>query len=201
MFPRQICSKLRADNGCIYGDGAGAWVVSRGEGRYQIRSMHSDYDCELNDLIRGTYGSRQALTETSAVPLDMQAFRPFHTKAQFTQTVPFEVVRKSFVDVTMSVFETCLKDAVVAADRVTWTLFPHYGRRLAGIYATVMNVPIEKTSFKVGLRTGHLGTADPMVAVCKLRCEGGIGKGDRLLLNYQGAGISSAGMLIEVMWQ
>jgi len=181
------------DIGIVYGDAGSAVVLSRRPGIARIRSVASFTDPSLEGLQRGDEPFRSA---------SVAAHRPIgirHRKRQWLASRGATEVLARNGDAVSTVVKTALADAGVDLPDLARICAPHYGRRL--VHSQVLRplgITEDRTMTEFGLRVGHLGASDQVVAFDHLLRGGDVTDGDLVLLLGIGVGMTWTAVLLEV---
>ncbi|WP_370964148.1 ketoacyl-ACP synthase III family protein [Amycolatopsis sp. cg9] len=182
------------DTGIVYGDAGSAVVLSRRPGLARIRAIASYTDPSLEGLQRGNEPFRPA-SITAHQSLDIRA-----RKRQWLgrHGGPAHVDSRNADGVT-TVVKTALADAGVDLPDIARVCAPHYGRRL--VHTQILRplgIPEHRTMTELGLRVGHLGASDQIVALDHLLRTGEAGPGDHVLLLGIGVGMTWTAVVLQL---
>jgi 3-oxoacyl-[acyl-carrier-protein] synthase-3 len=181
------------DIGIVYGDAGSAVVLSRQPGIARIRSIVSFTDPSLEGLQRGDEPFR---------PASVAAHRSIDIRRRkrqwLTQRSAMEVnVRNG--DAVASVVKTALADAGLDLPDLAKICAPHYGRRLVETQILrPLGITEDRTMTDLGLRVGHLGASDQIVALDQLVRGGEVTDGDLVLLLGIGVGMTWTAVVLEL---
>lgn len=170
--------RFHADYGILYGDAAVAALLSRRAGQFRVIAFEQVSDPSLH-----------ALHDGSGLPAaDIRAakkrYLESHGKDRLTEATRRAMMRLDHLA------------QVHGAGRI---LFPHLGRRvLEENYFPAFERAEARSALSLGLRLGHLGTSDQLVALATLHQDGALLPGEHVLLIGAGAGFSWAGLVVEV---
>lgn len=171
----------------LFGDAAGAWVVSRAEEGDQniIFSSHLHADGNLGDLFVLPAGG-------SAMPFSQKVL---DEKTQFVRMKGREIFKNAVRTLTQCCHEA-LDANGVSADQVDW-LVPHQANvRILESVADHFNFPKEKVILSLH-ETGNTSAASIPVAFDLALQEGKIKRGQMILLAAFGAGLTSGSVLLR----
>lgn len=182
------------DSGMAFGDAAAAAVLTRGQGQLRVLSAASFSDTALEGLQRGDEPFRP-VSPTAVQTLDMRSrLRAFFAKSELT---PKDARRRS-VDAVTRVVNTALADADRSLPKARWVIPPFVGRRLfEGGFMEPLGLNREQTLFDLGLRTGHLGSVDQLLAVDHLVRNGLLDPGDTIVLIGTGMGFTFSATVLS----
>jgi 3-oxoacyl-[acyl-carrier-protein] synthase-3 len=170
----------------LFGDGAGAVVVSGGRGEGRILGTHLYSDGELAELLTIPAGGT-ALPTSDATRADGGHF------LKMKGSEVFRVAVKSLV----SSCQIALDAAGVRAADVDWVV-PHQAnhRILAGV-ADRLKIPMERVYVNLD-RVGNTSSASIPIAFDEARRSGAIRPGQLVLFCAFGAGVAWASALVRV---
>lgn len=182
------------DIGIVYGDAGSAVVLSRRPGLARIRAIASYTDPSLEGLQRGDEPFRTA-SVTAHRSLDIR-----RRKRQWLgrHGGPAHVDARNADGVT-AVVKTALSDAGVDLPDIVKVCAPHYGRRLVETQVLrPLGIPESRTMTELGLRVGHLGASDQIVALDHLLRTGQAHPGDHVLLLGIGVGMTWTAVVVQL---
>jgi 3-oxoacyl-[acyl-carrier-protein] synthase III len=181
------------DIGIVYGDAGSAVVLSRRPGIARIRSMASFTDPSLEGLQRGDEPFRTASVAAHRSVDIRRRKRQWLTRRSAT-----EVIGRNG-DAVSSVVKTVLTDAGLDLPDLAKICAPHYGRRLVETQILrPLGITEDRTMTELGLRVGHLGASDQIVALDHLLRSGEVADGDHVLLLGIGVGMTWTAVLLEL---
>lgn len=170
----------------LFGDGAGAAIVSRAEGESRILGTHLYSDGELAALLTIPAGGT-ALPTSDATRQDGGHF------LKMKGSEVFRVAVKSLV----SACQAALESAGVRAEDIDWVV-PHQAnqRILAGV-ADRLKIPMERVYVNLD-RVGNTSSASIPIAFDEAVKSGVIRPGQLVLFCAFGAGVAWASALVRV---
>lgn len=170
----------------LFGDGAGAAIVSRAEGASRILGTHLFSDGNLAGLLNIPAGGT-ALPSSEATRADGGHF------LKMKGSEVFRVAVKSLV----SACQVALSAANVTADQVDWVV-PHQAnhRILAGV-ADRLKIPMDRVYINLD-RVGNTSSASIPIAFDEALRSGRIQPGQLVLFCAFGAGVAWASALVRV---
>lgn len=171
----------------LWGDGAGAAVLTKGNGGHVILSSHLHTDgANGQDLLLPGGGSRT--TPISHESVDMK----LHTLNMIEANVSFRVAVRHFVE---SIKEALTYNSVEIED-VSWFI-PHQANlRMFQSMAKTLKVPMEK--FYVTLdRYGNISSASCAIAFDEAVKDGSIQEGNLICLPVFGGGLTWGSALVK----
>jgi 3-oxoacyl-[acyl-carrier-protein] synthase-3 len=181
------------DIGIVYGDAGSALVMSRRPGVAVIRSIASFTEPSLEGLQRGDEPFRTASVAAHR-PIDIR-----RRKRQWLARHGAMEVNVRNADAVSTVVKIALADAGLDLPDLTKICAPHYGRRLLDSQILrPLGIPESQTMVDLGLRVGHLGASDQVVALDHLLRSGAAATGDHVLLLGIGVGMSWTAVVLEL---
>ncbi len=170
----------------LFGDGAGAAVLSRGDGSRGIRATKLHTDGSLTGSLCQPAGG-------SAIPINEAALRENKHKVFMVGRDIFKVAVRNLT----SASEAALEDAGKTAQDVDWVV-PHQANlRIISQVATRLKVPIEKFVLNIE-RYGNTSSASIPIALEEGIRDGRIKSGDTVLMCALGGGVSWASALVDM---
>ncbi|MCG8568990.1 MAG: ketoacyl-ACP synthase III [Spirochaetes bacterium] len=171
---------------CIFGDGAGAFVVQRNSDRkgllaYQFGSIGEDAD-----LIRIPVGGSKYPTHA-----EMQ----YEKEDYFFQMAGLDVYEFTITRIPKAVGEI-LDDAKLTRDDIDWIVLHQANRRIIESVAKKTKIPLDKFIVNIE-KVGNMSSASIPVAVDHARSAGKIKPGDKIMMVGFGGGLSWGGVLFE----
>ena len=177
----------------MYGDAGSAVVLSRRPGIARIRSIASFTDPSLEGLQRGDEPFRMASVAAHR-PVDIR----LRKRQWLTQRSAIEVNGRNG-DAVSTVVKTALADAGLDLPDLARICAPHYGRRLLETQVLrPLGIREDRTMTELGLRVGHLGASDQIVALDHLLRTGEVTDGDHVLLLGIGVGMTWTAVVLEL---
>jgi 3-oxoacyl-[acyl-carrier-protein] synthase-3 len=150
------------------GDCAAAVLLGAGGGAFSVLHTRTRTDPKWADLYVGEYCDDRVVTRRRGLHLE-------------------------FGKVYLDNYEALTREALTALDMkvddVAYFLMNHMDRRLHERLLLNLGIPAEKSVFNYH-RLGHMGCADPFIALADLRAAGRLHRGDRILLASSGTGFS-----------
>jgi 3-oxoacyl-[acyl-carrier-protein] synthase-3 len=175
------------DTSILFGDGAGAWVVTRAEAdsKSEVFSTHMKAEGALHDLLYLPAGGSRL---------------PFSQKVLDEKLHKFQMNgREIFKNAVRTMSHTCqlaLQHNNVSIDQVDW-LIPHQANsRIMESVADHFKFPKEKV-INVVHETANISAATIPVAFQMAVADGRIKRGDLILLTAFGAGLTSGSALLR----
>jgi 3-oxoacyl-[acyl-carrier-protein] synthase-3 len=181
------------DIGIVYGDAGSAVVVSRRPGIARIRSIASFTDPALEGLQRGDEPFRAASVAAHRSIDIRRRKRQWLTHRSATE------VNTRNGDAVSAVVKTALADAGLDLPDLARICAPHYGRRLVETQILrPLGISERQTMTELGLRVGHLGASDQIVALDHLLRTSEATDGDHVLLLGIGVGMTWTAVVLEL---
>jgi 3-oxoacyl-[acyl-carrier-protein] synthase III len=171
----------------LFGDAAGAWILSRADKEYpnRIMSSHLHADGNLGDLFVLAAGG-------SKMPFNEEVLA---NKTQFVKMKGREIFKNAVRTMTECCHEALKANGVDAKD-VDW-LVPHQANlRILESVASHFEFPTEKVVVSLH-ETGNTSAASIPVAFDMAFQEGKIKRGQLILLAAFGAGLTSGSLLLR----
>jgi 3-oxoacyl-[acyl-carrier-protein] synthase-3 len=181
------------DIGIVYGDAGSAVVLSRQSGIARIKSIASFTDPSLEGLQRGDEPFRPASVAAHRA-IDIR-----RRKLQWLTRRSASEVNVRNGDAVSAVVKSALADAGLDLPDMKKICAPHYGRRLVQTQILrPLGIAEEQTMTELGLRVGHLGASDQIVALDHLLRNGEATDGDHVLLLGIGVGMTWTAVVLEL---
>jgi 3-oxoacyl-[acyl-carrier-protein] synthase-3 len=181
------------DIGVVYGDAGSAIVMSRRPGVAAIRSIASFTNPSLEGLQRGDEPFRRASVAAHRA-IDIR-----RRKRQWLSRHSAAEVNVGNGDAVSAVVKIALTDAGLDLPDVKKICAPHYGRRLVETQILrPLGISEAQTMTDLGLRVGHLGASDQIVALNDLLRSGEATAGDHVLLLGIGVGMTWTAVVLEL---
>ncbi|QWF76686.1 3-oxoacyl-[acyl-carrier-protein] synthase III C-terminal domain-containing protein [Amycolatopsis sp. CA-230715] len=181
------------DIGIVYGDAGSAIVVSRRPGFARLLSVASFSDPSLEGLQRGAEPFR-SVSSAARTPIDIRL-----RKRQWLEDRGTDYVHTRNSDAVTTVVKTALTDAGLDLPDLAKICAPHYGRHLVrSQILRPLGIAEEQTMTGLGLRLGHLGASDQIVALHHLMRTGEARRGDHVLLLGVGVGMTWTAAVLRI---
>ena len=163
----------------IFGDGAGAAVLEKGDGYVQSK-LHTVGDTDVIKIPSGTNNS---------------PFYKKHTELPYVSMDGQETFKFAVNTITEGVTEIAQK-AKISLDKIKY-IVPHQANiRIIQLASKRLGIPLEK--FYVNIeKYGNTSAASIPIALDELNREGKLEKDDLLILTAFGGGLSSASCIIK----
>lgn len=171
----------------LFGDGAGAWVVSRAEGddKNVIASAHMHADGDLAHLLTLPSGG-------SRIPQSLEALE---TGLNF-MTMKGREIFKNAVRTMAQSCEEALAYNKMSIDEVDWIVPHQANKRIIEAVANQFDFPMDKVIVYVQ-ETGNTSAASIPLAFDWAVQTGKIKRGQTILLTAFGAGLTSGSILLR----
>lgn len=170
----------------LFGDGAAAAVIGSKNQGLSIDTIHLGADGELADLIAIPGGGSRHPVSASSSCCENHFFR-----------MSGKEVFKHAVRRMASAAQACLDDAGLEEKDISW-LLPHQANvRIIEAIAKYFVIPPEKV-YKTLHKYGNTSASSLPIALCELRGEKQLNKGERLLLVAFGGGLTWGASLLTV---
>jgi 3-oxoacyl-[acyl-carrier-protein] synthase-3 len=170
----------------LFGDGAGAWVVSRAESTDQniIASSHMHADGSLSELL--TLQGNGSLISKSETPDENKNFVQMKGREIFKNAVR-----------TMA---ACCKEAMehnqITPDQIDWVVPHQANKRIIEAVADQFKFPMDRMVVYLN-ETGNTSAATIPIAFDWAVKNGKIQRGQQILLTAFGAGLTSGSVLLR----
>ncbi len=187
-WPAGQIDRYRTNSGIVLADGAAAAVLTRRPGPWQILSVCSTGDPDLETLHRGE-------DEWYTEPPDAN-----RRAREFRSVMATVSTKRHLVTGLRSAVSRVLSDADIrSADDLALILLPGVGADLFGTnYLRPLGIDAERTNLLFSRSTGHFGAADQLAALSALANPGALTSGDLVLLVGEGTGFSWSAAVIRV---
>ncbi len=188
-FDHPWVSRWYADQS-VLGDGGAAVVLSGAGGFARVASLVTMAENSLEGEARGS---------------------GFHSGSDLS-TVDFDQLRKEFHDdvpllehyarmetLIHSGVERALSDAGITRSELTWAIPAMTTKwRVEITLDRFLGLPLERSTWELGRRTGHIGGGDQIVGLHHLVTTGALHPGDRVLLLGGGTGYTLTVAVLEI---
>lgn len=169
----------------LFGDGAGAAVLSRSKGEHEIIASHLGSDGAQANILKIPAGG-------SAMPPTMETVKGGFHYLQMQGSELFKVAVRTMDEAARKV----VNDAGYSVKDIDW-LIPHQANdRILQAVAARLELPPEKVYINVD-RYGNTSGASTVVALHEAVRDGKIKKGDNVVLVAFGGGLTWAATLIR----
>jgi 3-oxoacyl-[acyl-carrier-protein] synthase III len=179
----------------IFGDGAGALVLTRDQGCARLLAASSVADTALEPMYRGNRPFT-LFSNAYAEPIDMHA-----RKASFLRRMEMSVrevagrLSAGHVDAVHGL----LDETGLTMSDVSRFVFPNFGLRMLIELVKPLGIDVDQTTWELGRTTGHVGAADQINGLTYLLEQGQLDVGDRVMLIGIGAGFFWSSALVEIV--
>lgn len=171
----------------LFGDGAGAWIISRTEGDdpHVILSSHCHAEGTLGELfVLPAGGSRLPFSQ-----------KVLDNNRQFMTMKGREIFKNAVRTMSAACHEALVANNMTP-DQVDWIIPHQANKRIIEAVANHFEVPIEKVIIKLH-ETGNTSAASIPLAFEIAKTEGQIKRGQTILLTAFGAGLTSGSLLMR----
>ncbi|HEX5121117.1 MAG TPA: ketoacyl-ACP synthase III family protein [Pseudonocardiaceae bacterium] len=189
-FDTDGVNRWQADPQSVFGDGAGAVVLSGRGGFAKVLSAASAADNRLEGESRGG-----RFHPNMAAHLDFEALREDYLREQ----VPLREHWFAMEQVLRGALKEALADADSTIDDIAYLvpINPTYPM-LLGMLEHLIPLPEARTTWDIGRITGHVGGADHLIGLHHLVTTGKAGPGDKILFAGGGTGFTGTYVIIEM---
>ncbi|MEU8028448.1 ketoacyl-ACP synthase III family protein [Streptomyces sp. NPDC049099] len=186
-----------SDDSQVFGDGAGAVVLTSGTGFARVRSTATLSDATLEPIYRGTAGWT-AGPFLDGRPVDLRE-RKLAYAATVEEGAEGTIIARMGGNL-LAVVETALQDADVELADIAYVLHANTGARLVenGFYK-LLGIDDTKTVYEWGREIGHIGAADQLVNLNHLVESGRPAAGDLVLVFGVGIGFTWSAAVLEIL--
>lgn len=180
-----------SDRGLVYGDAGAALLIGRHPGLARLLSTATWSEPDLEGTTRPH--PEAAITHTAT---NLRAAkRGWLARGVGRREHAHTLIRTAVADTV----KTALADADLTLNEVRWVLPPFYGRNLLQRQVLEpLGLPEERTLAGLGLRVGHCGAADQVLALDHLTRQRLVEPGDHVLLLGVGLGQTWAATVLEI---
>jgi 3-oxoacyl-[acyl-carrier-protein] synthase-3 len=183
--------RWNADSNAVFGDGAGAIVLSSAPGGFaRVAAMVTAADNRLEGESRG-----DRFDGRIGQPLDFEALRERYLRSSMSLREHLTAMEQ----VLTGALKQVLDDGGCTVDELAYLVpvVPTYPM-LRGMLTHLIRIPEQRTTWSLGRTTGHVGAADHLIGLQHLFSTGAVGVGDRILLLGGGSGFTCTLVLVEV---
>ncbi|MGB3298597.1 MAG: beta-ketoacyl-ACP synthase III [Phormidesmis sp.] len=171
----------------LFGDGAGAIVMQRMEGRDRLLSFDMHSDGTMNDCLNAAY-VHQSVPLTDEVTVQKGQFNPV--------TMNGREVYRFAVNRVPEVLEKSLFYAGLTVDDIDWLILHQANQRILDAAAKRLGIPAEKVVSNMA-EHGNTDAASIPIAIDEWIQAGKIKSGDTLALSGFGAGLSWGAAILK----
>lgn len=175
----------------IFGDGAGALVLARGQGFARLLAVKSVADTTLEGMNRGD-SPFTLFSPAAQGAVDMPARSDAFFKQRDWQDV-IARLKRGHADVVHGV----LDEAGLKMSDVSRFLFPNIGLSLLTDLVGQLGVDVSQTAWELARTTGHVGGADAINGLAYLLEQKQLSVGERVMLVGIGYGWYWSSALVE----
>ncbi|MDJ0360819.1 ketoacyl-ACP synthase III family protein [Rhodococcus sp. H29-C3] len=181
--------RWKTENGVVYGDGAGAIVLSRNPGAFRILSTFTQAENDLEKVVRGP----EFRENPEAGIIDITS--------RFTHFIGTGGMREAagrLVSAVKNSVAGALEDADCEIGEMAHVVIPAVGRtKLDWQLQELIPVDLDRTNWSFASTTGHLGSGDQFVGLSALQAAGTLSDGDKVLLVGGGAGFTCTSVVLK----
>ena len=181
--------RWNCDSQTVFGDGAGAVLLSTYGGFARITAIATGYDNGLEAESRGDGFPPEA------GPVDFTGARQrYHSRL-----VPLPEHLERIREVITRTLKQVLDEAGTTVARIT-RVVPVVATQpvILGLFQRILGIDDTLSTWEFGATTGHLGAADNLVGLHHLVTTGAVGPGDTVLLVGGGSGFACTLAVVEV---
>lgn len=194
-FHRPYIDRWNSDNQQVYGDGAGALVLSSRTGFARLRAMVSLSDATLEPIYRGTSGWTAAPFQSGA-PVDLRRRKRDHL---LQRPELYDETIQRMTNAVEFVLRTALDEAKVTVDEIAYTVHATLAETIVSFtYHHHLGLDRARTTYDWGRDLGHLGAGDELVGLTHLLEERLVAPGDLVLALGAGIGYCWTAAVLEI---
>ncbi|AHH98873.1 ketoacyl-ACP synthase III family protein [Kutzneria albida] len=181
--------RWNCDSQTVFGDGAGAMLLSTHGGFARITAIATGIDNGLEAESRGDG------FPPDAGPVDFTGMR----ERYLNHVMPVPEHLERIKDVITATLKQVLDEAGVTPDRITRAV-PVVATQpvILGLFQRILGLDDALSTWDFGATTGHLGAADNLVGLHHLVTTGAVRPGDTVLLVGGGSGFTCTLAVVEV---
>ncbi|GAA1906051.1 ketoacyl-ACP synthase III [Streptomyces sodiiphilus] len=194
-FALPYVDRWASDDQTVYGDGAGAMVLSSRPGFARVRSTASLSEPSLEPAYRGTRWTASPCE--SGGPADLSGRKQaWFTRHEGAYQEALELIGRRFGQV----LERALDDAGTKLSRTQWFVHANVSEQIAewGFYRP-LGLDRARTTYDWGLDFGHMGGGDHIIGLNHLFESGRPRPGDLVVTVGVGPGFLWTAMVLEVL--
>lgn len=193
-FSEPAWDRWRADAGLVFGDGAGALTLSQRGGFARIKSLVTTNDPSLEGLHRGEARFRLS-PDPADYPLDLRS-----RAVEFSAATGLTEIRRRGHEGLRNAVDQALAEAGTSIDTAVHCSVPHFGHDLLhNQVLEPLGLDVSRTSWSLGSEVGHVGAADPFVALDHLVVNTELHAGDEVLLISLGGGFNWTCAVVQIL--
>lgn len=195
-FTAPYVDRWRSENQQVYGDGAGAVVLTRQQGVARLVATATVTDADLEPVYRGTAGWAAA-PMPGGEPVDLRG-----RKRDYLLLSPerYDEVIEQTQSGLRTALDTALADAAITADEVEFFVHPIIGETVvAYTYGQRLGIAASATLYDWGRSVGHLGAADQLVQLDQILAGGMVKAGRHVVAIGSGAGFGWTVAVLEIL--
>lgn len=184
-----------SDSQQVYGDGAGAIVLSSQPGFARLLSTVSTSDSSLEPIYRGS--SWIDAPFTSGRPVDLAS-----RKTDYLQNKPegYEGVIAQMTTHAQSTLSQALAEADTTMEELDHFVHANIAESIVGFsFHHLLGVRRERTPYDWGLDLGHVGAGDQIIGINHLASQGLLKPGQKLATMGVGTGFMWTAAVLEVL--
>jgi 3-oxoacyl-[acyl-carrier-protein] synthase-3 len=184
--------RWNSDSQTVFGDGAGALLLSAHGGFARITAIATGFDNGLEAESRGDG------FPPGAEPVDFTGMR----EQYHSHVVPMQEHLERIKGVITETFKQVLDEAGTTADRITHAV-PVVATQpvVLGLFQRILGIDDALSTWDFGATTGHLGAADNLVGLHHLVTTDAVRPGDTVLLVGGGSGFACTLAVVQVTEQ
>ncbi|MFL1429441.1 MULTISPECIES: ketoacyl-ACP synthase III family protein [unclassified Nocardiopsis] len=184
-FAEPAYDRWRTSWGLVFGDGAGAAVLSRTEGFARLLSCVTASAPELEGMHRGGLPFRPA-PDPRDHPVDFRS-----RTVLFAAEYGLDEIARLMSEGIRSAFTAALEEAGVGRADIDHLVLPGFGLTLLNREVLEpLGLPLERTTYEWHRQVGHLGASDQFASFTHLAESGRLRAGDTVAMVGVGGGFN-----------
>ena len=185
-----------SDNQQVYGDGAGALVLSSRGGFARLVSTSSYTDSTLEPVYRGVHGWTRAPFE-HGTPVDLRSRKSDYLLQH--EDAYEETIHRMTKNAGLALQEA-LDDAGITLADATFFVHANIAESIAQFsFYTMLGIDRASTTYDWGQDFGHMGGADQLVGINHLAESGRFKPGDKIVTMGVGVGFMWTVAVLEIV--
>ncbi|WP_331765264.1 ketoacyl-ACP synthase III family protein (plasmid) [Streptomyces sp. NBC_01384] len=195
-YPLPVFDRYRSDQGTVRADGAGAMVVTRGDGVARVLSTALIGDATHEEIHRGD----EPWSEVPGAlgwPVDLRARKEHYLRSD---AQPGHEVSQTLLGGNKEALETALVDAKTSLQDLAVLVLPNLGLQAAERMFRLkeLGIDVARTTWDWGRHVGHIGAGDQIAALAHLLETRRVRVGDRIALCGLGSGFTFGCAVLEI---
>jgi len=198
VFKEPIVNRWTTHNGTFFGDGASAVIIKRGITSNRILGISNITDGELNRLWGIPVGGTARPLESRHIRENLFKIDINRSSSQYLKDEnERQKVVSRIIDTNLKTLEQLLSKINKKKDQIDKMVTYNIGKYMIENICSTMEIGLDRTSWNVAKKYGHLGPADIFFNLDKMINDGSINSGELVILFSAGTGFSTASAAIE----